>query len=84
MSHADYFAWLYEVGTGWLGYTPDLVLGTPPARILVAFKGHVKKLEALHGDPRKRKPDKPSAALHRARMDAIAAKSRAIFNTSES
>ena len=40
---------LFEVGTGWLGWTPADTWAATPAEILTAQRGLVAKLKAIHG-----------------------------------
>lgn len=39
----------YEIGTGWLGWTPAQTWSATPAEIMAAHKGLVAKLQAIHG-----------------------------------
>ena len=46
---ADAYADLYQIGTGWLGWTPETTWNATPTEISDAFKGHVAMLKAVHG-----------------------------------
>lgn len=41
---------LFEVGTGWLGWTPDETIDALPIEIIAAHKGRVAMLKAIYGD----------------------------------
>ncbi len=45
----DYLSDLYKIGTGWLGWTPDVTLGATVAQIIVAYEGKMDMLRAIHG-----------------------------------
>lgn len=49
MPWADYYSELFQIATGWLGWTPDTAWNATPAEITCAFDGHVAKLKAIHG-----------------------------------
>lgn len=51
MPWADYFRELFQIATGWLGWSPDTAWNATPAEITSAFDGHVAKLKAIHGSP---------------------------------
>ncbi|TIL46121.1 hypothetical protein [Mesorhizobium sp.] len=40
---------LFEIGTGWLGWSPADTWAATPAEIIVAQRGLVAKLKAIHG-----------------------------------
>ncbi|MES0167816.1 hypothetical protein NKJ87_17780 [Mesorhizobium sp. M0027] len=40
---------LFEIGTGWLGWSPTDTWTATPAEIIVAQRGLVAKLKAIHG-----------------------------------
>jgi hypothetical protein len=46
---AKAYTQLFEIGTGWLGWTPAETWAATPAEISAAMKGHVAKLKAMHG-----------------------------------
>lgn len=39
----------FEIGTGWLGWTPEATWAATPAEIIAAQRGLVAKLKAIHG-----------------------------------
>ncbi|MER9203026.1 hypothetical protein NKH74_28205 [Mesorhizobium sp. M0933] len=41
----------FEIGTGWLGWSPANTWAATPAEIIVAQRGLVAKLKAIHGAP---------------------------------
>jgi hypothetical protein len=41
LSHAEYHAWLFEVGTGWLGWTPDVTRNALMTDIEAALRGKI-------------------------------------------
>jgi hypothetical protein len=40
---------LFEIGTGWLGWSPADTWSATPAEIMAAHKGLIAKLQAIHG-----------------------------------
>jgi len=42
-------ATLYQIATGWLGWTPDAALSATPDQIIAAHKGFIDKHRALNG-----------------------------------
>ncbi|KQS64522.1 hypothetical protein ASG39_11240 [Rhizobium sp. Leaf371] len=57
----DHLIELYKLGTGWLGWTPDVTLDATPAEITLAYAGHMDMLRAIHGGGKAEKPkdDRP-------------------------
>jgi len=49
ISYLDYHERLYRLGTGWLGWPPEVVWSATPAEILEAQKGRVEMLKAVFG-----------------------------------
>lgn len=49
MTWPDYYAELYRLATGWLGWTPRTTWRASPSEINEAFAGHVAMLKAIHG-----------------------------------
>ena len=49
MSHADFHAWLFEIGTGWLGWSEEQTLGARITSILAAYKGRLDLLRTIFG-----------------------------------
>ncbi|SFI84408.1 hypothetical protein [Celeribacter neptunius] len=49
LSWSDAYAELYQIGTGWLGWTPQETWAATPTEITEAFKGKLAMLKAIHG-----------------------------------
>ncbi len=49
LSWSDAYAELYQIGTGWLGWTPQETWNATPTEITEAFKGKLAMLKAIHG-----------------------------------
>ena len=49
LSWSDAYAELYQIGTGWLGWTPKETWATTPTEITEAFTGKIAMLKAIHG-----------------------------------
>lgn len=47
---AVFYADLFKMATGWLGWPPETAWNATMPEILQAFEGHVDKLKAIHGD----------------------------------
>lgn len=58
---ADHLTGLYRIGTGWLGWTPEVTLDATPAEIMEAYKGRTEMLKAIFGGGEKNSPkdDRP-------------------------
>lgn len=53
---------LFEIGTGWLGWTPAETWVSTPAEIMAAQRGHIAKLKAIYGSAEKDgEPTRPDA-----------------------
>lgn len=50
---AEYLTGLYRIGTGWLGWTPEITLDATPAEIIEANKGRMEMLKAIFGSGEK-------------------------------
>ncbi|MEH6521105.1 hypothetical protein [Sulfitobacter sp.] len=46
---ADFYSELYQIATGWLGWTPDTAWNATIPEITNAFSGHMDMLKAIHG-----------------------------------
>lgn len=46
---ADFYSELYQIATGWLGWTPDAAWNATIPEITNAFQGHMDMLKAIHG-----------------------------------
>lgn len=49
ISFEEYHTQLYQIATGWLGWTPDVALDATPNQILTAYKGRTAMLKAIFG-----------------------------------
>ncbi len=63
--YSEYHAKLYRIGTGWLGWSPDMTWNATAAEILEAYSGQIEKLRAIHGgkDDDTRTTDRPENAV---------------------
>ena len=59
----EFYAGLYDVATGWLGWTPEQAWNATPTEISRAYAAHVEKLKAIHGSSEDDK-GKPSRKPH--------------------
>ena len=48
-SWSDFFGDLFQLATGWLGWTPDQAWNATPNEIIRAHAGYIKKHEAIYG-----------------------------------
>jgi len=46
---ADLYRDLYDVATGWLGWTPETAWNATPTEITRAHAAHIEKLKSIHG-----------------------------------
>ncbi|WP_175577720.1 phage tail assembly chaperone [Mongoliimonas terrestris] len=49
VSYENHFRRLYQIGTGWLGWTPETTWSATPAELEEAFLGKAEMLRAIHG-----------------------------------
>lgn len=49
ISFEESFTQLYQIGTGWLGWTPEVTWNATPAEIINAKEGRVQMLAAIFG-----------------------------------
>ncbi|MDB5659565.1 MAG: hypothetical protein JWS10_2180 [Cypionkella sp.] len=49
LSWSEAYAQLYQIGTGWLGWTPAETWHATPTEITEALTGHIARLEAING-----------------------------------
>ena len=78
--YPEYYAKLYRIGTGWLGWSPDVTWNATAPEIMEAYSGHLEKLRAIHGgtEDETRPTDKPeNAAFDRAGLARIKSLGRA-------
>jgi hypothetical protein len=45
----EYYAKLFRIGTGWLGWPPAVTWEATASEITEAYKGHLEMLRAVHG-----------------------------------
>lgn len=73
MPFDEYFTQLYQIGTGWLGWTPDDTWDATAAEIINAHSGRLAMLKALFGS--KSDDDQPAsgslASIDKAGLNAI-------------
>lgn len=66
MSYADYHSRLYQIGTGWLGWSPETTWRATAEEITDAYQGHIEMLRAVYGgkddDGTHAETDKPETA----------------------
>jgi hypothetical protein len=55
VTHADYFAKLFSIGTGWLGWTPAVTWAATAKEIMAAQEGRVDMLNGIFGGGKKGK-----------------------------
>lgn len=74
ISYDEYFATLFRIATGWLGWEPEAAWNATPAEIIEAQKGRIELLREIFGG----KDDETVDALNgkidsatRAKLDAI-------------
>ncbi|WP_438274382.1 hypothetical protein [Nitrobacter sp.] len=74
MPYDEYFATLFRIATGWLGWPPNVAWEATPAEIIEAKKGRIELLREIFGG----KDDETVDALNgkidsatRAKLDAI-------------
>lgn len=56
MTLAEHLQKLFEIGTGWLGYSPEVTLDCTPRELLAAHKGRADMLKAIFGGSEDQKP----------------------------
>lgn len=71
MSHAEFYEWLFKIGTGWLGWPPAIVLATPMPQIEMAFSGRTDMLRAIFGGSEKSESTPPLLKKGKAAMAHI-------------
>lgn len=49
MPYDEFFESCFEIGTGWLGWSPAETWNATPAEVLAAQRGLIAKLKAIHG-----------------------------------
>ena len=56
LSWSDAYAELFQIGTGWLGWTPKETWAATPTEITDAFTGKIAMLKAIHGSADEEEP----------------------------
>ncbi|MBE7183441.1 MAG: hypothetical protein INR68_03420 [Methylobacterium mesophilicum] len=56
MRFSEFFEQLFEIGTGWLEWSPAQTYAATPAEILIAQRGKIALLRAIHGSAEKEEP----------------------------
>lgn len=59
---SEYLSGLYKIGTGWLGWTPEITLDATPAEIMLAHDGRMSMLKAIFGSTDD-KTDRPQSDI---------------------
>jgi hypothetical protein len=79
---ADYHAKLFRIGTGWLGWSPEITLNATATEIIEAYNGHIEMLRAVNGggdETSSRPTDRPeNATLDRDGLASLKAMNGAI------
>jgi hypothetical protein len=70
MPYDEYFATLFRIATGWLGWEPEAAWNATPAEIIEAQKGRIELLRAIFGGSDKEESEALTPAL-RDRLNAI-------------
>lgn len=81
MPFSEYYKRLFQIGTGWLGWSPSVTWQSTPSEIIRAYDAHVEQLQAIYGvggeEQERTAPD--TAPLDRsglARLKAMTGKAR--------
>lgn len=79
----DWIDELFKAGCGYLGWTPDVVLNTPIAQLVLAIEGKFDfavKTNPFGSKPKPKEADPAVVAKKLAALDAIKAKAREVRN----
>jgi hypothetical protein len=72
ISFDEYFTRLFKIGTGWLGWSPDVTWNATPSEILAAFEGRQEMLTALFGSKsEEQSADEQSADMADVTLDSM-------------
>lgn len=69
-SFLEFHTRLFEIGTGWLSWSPDITWSSTPAEILAAHKGRTDMLKAIFGGGDKQERDESIGSL-KDRLNAL-------------
>lgn len=72
MPFKDYYARLYQIGTGWLGWSPDTTWNATGKEILDAYSGHLEMLKAIYGSSDDKDGSRPTDKPEDATLDRAA------------
>lgn len=62
---SEYLLGLYRLGTGWLGWSPEVTLSATPIEITEAQRGKLDMLKAVYGSNEETAPEKPKGPWDR-------------------
>ncbi|WP_156964734.1 phage tail assembly chaperone [Methylocapsa aurea] len=57
VTFAEHHKKLFQIGTGWLGWTPETTWNATPSEIIEAYNGRVDLLKAIFGASEEEKPN---------------------------
>lgn len=69
MPFKDYYARLYQIGTGWLGWSPETTWNATAKEILDAYSGHLEMLKAIYGSADDKDQPRPTEKPESAKLD---------------
>ena len=69
MPFNDYYARLYRIGTGWLGWSPKTTWNATAKEILEAYSGHLEMLKAIYGSADDTDESRPTEKPENAKFD---------------
>lgn len=72
MPFKDYYARLYQIGTGWLGWSPETTWNATGKEILDAYSGHLEMLKAIYGSTDDKDGSGPTDKPESAKLDRAA------------
>jgi len=72
MPFKDYYARLYRIGTGWLGWSPETTWNATAKEILEAYSGHLEMLKAIYGSADDTDESRPTDRPENAKFDRAA------------
>ena len=69
MPFKDYYARLYQIGTGWLQWSPETTWNATGKEILDAYSGHLEMLKAIYGSADDKDQSRPTEKPEKAKLD---------------